>query len=413
MTETIGQQLRQARKSRSLTLEEVSQATHMRIHYLQALEADDIDSIPSMAQARGFLRSYADFLGLEADSLLHSLEGETVDFVALEVDQPTESSDSREQLENEPDAIFAEIGQKLRHQRELLGLSYDDVERHTHVRTHYLIALEEGDLTGLPSPVQGRGMLSNYASFLGMDPEPLLLRFADGLQTQLAIKQATRPTPKKPTARRVPRLPVRLRRFFSGELVIGTIVVVFLVGFVIWAAVRIFTLRQEQELSPTPPSIAEVLLAPPTATITPSLPAPTTTVPELPPSTEQPVNDTAEEIIPLPESGGVVQVYVTVRQRSWIRAIVDGEVEYQGRVLPGNAYQFTGDDKVEILTGNAAALQIFYNQQDLGPMGLFGQVVYRVYTIDGVQTPTPTITLTPTETPRPNLTVLPSFTEEP
>jgi cytoskeletal protein RodZ len=413
MTETIGQQLRQARKSRSLTLEEVSQATHMRIHYLQALEADDIDSIPSMAQARGFLRSYADFLGLEADSLLHSLEGETVDFVALEVDQPTESSDSREQLENEPDAIFAEIGQKLRHQRELLGLSYDDVERHTHVRTHYLIALEEGDLTGLPSPVQGRGMLSNYASFLGMDPEPLLLRFADGLQTQLAIKQATRPTPKKPTARRVPRLPVRLRRFFSGELVIGTIVVVFLVGFVIWAAVRIFTLRQEQELSPTPPSIAEVLLAPPTATITPSLPAPTTTVPELPPSTEQPVDDTAEEIIPLPESGGVVQVYVTVRQRSWIRAIVDGEVEYQGRVLPGNAYQFTGDDKVEILTGNAAALQIFYNQQDLGPMGLFGQVVYRVYTIDGVQTPTPTITLTPTETPRPNLTVLPSFTEEP
>jgi hypothetical protein len=240
-----------------------------------------------------------------------------------------------------------------------------------------------------------------------------LLRFADGLQTQLAIKQATRPTPKKPTARRVPRLPVRLRRFFSGELVIGTIVVVFLVGFVIWAAVRIFTLRQEQELSPTPPSIAEVLLAPPTATITPSLPAPTTTVPELPPSTEQPVDDTAEEIIPLPESGGVVQVYVTVRQRSWIRAIVDGEVEYQGRVLPGNAYQFTGDDKVEILTGNAAALQIFYNQQDLGPMGLFGQVVYRVYTIDGVQTPTPTITLTPTETPRPNLTVLPSFTEEP
>jgi cytoskeletal protein RodZ len=76
MTETIGQQLRQARKSRSLTLEEVSQATHMRIHYLQALETDDIDSIPSMAQARGFLRSYADFLDLEADSLLQALEGE-------------------------------------------------------------------------------------------------------------------------------------------------------------------------------------------------------------------------------------------------------------------------------------------------------------------------------------------------
>jgi hypothetical protein len=46
-------------------------------------------------------------------------------------------------------------------------------------------------------------------------------------------------------------------------------------------------------------------------------------------------------------------------------------------------------------------------------MGLFGQVVYRVYTLDGVQTPTPTITLTPTATPRPNLTALPVITEGP
>jgi cytoskeleton protein RodZ len=413
MTETIGQQLRQARKSRLLTLEEVSQTTHMRIRYLQALEADDIDSIPSIAQARGFLRSYANFLGLEADSLLNSLAGASVDLAAPAVDELNESSISRERRESEPDVIFAEIGQKLKHQRELLGLSLDDVERHTHVRTHYLIAIEEGDLAGLPSPVQGRGMLSNYARFLGMDPEPLLLRFADGLQKQLAIKQATQSTAQKRTARRAPRLPGRIRRFFSGQFVMGTIMVVFLVGFVIWAAVRIFTLQEEDELSPTPPSIAEVLLAPPTATTTASLPAPSPTIPELPPATEQPVDEAVDENIALPESGDAVQVYVTVRQRAWIRVIVDGELEFQGRVLPGNAYQFTGDEKVEILTGNAAALQVFFNQQDLGPMGLFGQVVYRVYTLDGVQTPTPTITLTPTATPRPNLTALPVITEGP
>lgn len=413
MTETIGQQLRQARKSRSLTLEEVSQATHMRIHYLQALEADEIDTIPSMAQARGFLRSYADFLGLEAGSLLNSLEGVPVELEPPAIDEYAESGVTGEQLDGEPEAIFAEIGQKLKRQRELLGLSYDDVERHTHVRTHYLIALEEGNLAGLPSPVQGRGMLSNYAQFLGMDPEPLLLRFADGLQSQLAIKQATRSTPQRRPSRRRPRLPTRFRRFLSGELIIGTIVVVFLVGFVIWAAVRIFTLREDVELSPTPPSIAEVLLAPPTMTVTPTIPAPSATIAELPQTTGQPVGEAEEEILPVPESGAGIQVYITVRQRAWVRVIVDGEVEYQGRVLPGSAYQFAGDEKVEVLTGNAAALQIFYNQQDLGPMGLFGQVVYQVYTFDGVQTPTPTITLTPTATPRANLTALPITTQEP
>ena len=39
---------------------------------------------------------------------------------------------------------------------------------------------------GLPSPVQGRGMLKNYADFLGLESDTLLLTFADGLQTGLA-----------------------------------------------------------------------------------------------------------------------------------------------------------------------------------------------------------------------------------
>ena len=59
---------------------------------------------------------------------------------------------------------------------------------------------------------------------------------------------------------------------------------------------------------------------------------------------------------------------------------------------------------MEILTSNGAALQIFFNQQDLGPMGLFGQVVQQVFTASGVQTPTPTVTPTPTSTPRPSQT---------
>jgi cytoskeleton protein RodZ len=101
---------------------------------------------------------------------------------------------------------------------------------------------------------------------------------------------------------------------------------------------------------------------------------------------------------------------VTIRQRTWTRVIVDGEVELEGRVLPGNAYQFTGNDYVEILTGNAAGLQIFYNQRDFGPLGLYGEVIRVVYTLDGIQTPTPTVTPTPTRTLRPSSTPLATAT---
>jgi cytoskeleton protein RodZ len=70
MNESIGAKLKQAREQRRLTLQQVSETTKVRTHYLQALENDDLSAISSAAQARGFLRIYADFLGLNAAELM-------------------------------------------------------------------------------------------------------------------------------------------------------------------------------------------------------------------------------------------------------------------------------------------------------------------------------------------------------
>jgi hypothetical protein len=59
---------------------------------------------------------------------------------------------------------------------------------------------------------------------------------------------------------------------------------------------------------------------------------------------------------------------------------------------------------VEVLTGNGSALQIIYNQTDLGVMGIFGELVDRIYTPNSILEPTATITPTPTITPKPSLT---------
>jgi transcriptional regulator with XRE-family HTH domain len=70
MIESIGKKLREAREGRNLTLEQVSQALRIRPYHLQALETDDYSAIPSAAQARGFLRNYAEFLGLNVEELV-------------------------------------------------------------------------------------------------------------------------------------------------------------------------------------------------------------------------------------------------------------------------------------------------------------------------------------------------------
>src|SRR5512133_918273 len=75
MAQTIGEQLKQARLKRGLSLEEASQATHIRPHYLEALENDQRDALPSSVQGRGCLRLYAGLLELPVADLLATWEG--------------------------------------------------------------------------------------------------------------------------------------------------------------------------------------------------------------------------------------------------------------------------------------------------------------------------------------------------
>lgn len=61
----IGSSLRTAREHRQLDLAGVERATHIRAKYLAALEEERFDALPGTAYAKGFLRTYADFLGLD------------------------------------------------------------------------------------------------------------------------------------------------------------------------------------------------------------------------------------------------------------------------------------------------------------------------------------------------------------
>ncbi len=61
-----GAQLRQARERRNLSLDEVATKTRVQRRYLQALEEGTVDKLPEPVYARGFLKKYADFLGLDS-----------------------------------------------------------------------------------------------------------------------------------------------------------------------------------------------------------------------------------------------------------------------------------------------------------------------------------------------------------
>jgi hypothetical protein len=61
----IGNSLREARYRQQLELSDVEQATKIRARYLQALEEESFEALPASTYVKGFLRTYADYLGLD------------------------------------------------------------------------------------------------------------------------------------------------------------------------------------------------------------------------------------------------------------------------------------------------------------------------------------------------------------
>jgi transcriptional regulator with XRE-family HTH domain len=67
-TESVGEALKQIRLFRGLTLEDVAETTRIRRVYLEALEAMRLDAMPSRPFTIGYIRAYAQALGVSPDT---------------------------------------------------------------------------------------------------------------------------------------------------------------------------------------------------------------------------------------------------------------------------------------------------------------------------------------------------------
>jgi cytoskeletal protein RodZ len=70
----IGAILEKRRLEKGLSLKEVEQATKIRTRYLEGLEREDPTVLPDPVYARGFLKTYANFLGLDGERLSRELK---------------------------------------------------------------------------------------------------------------------------------------------------------------------------------------------------------------------------------------------------------------------------------------------------------------------------------------------------
>src|SRR5258708_366278 len=303
------------------------------------------------------------------------------------------------------------LGQELRKARETRGLTLEQAERQTRIRAKYLDALEQGHHYALPSAVQARGFLRNYARFLNLDGDMMVAWFdsAQSGRKRRRQKPVQRPGMDDPTLTsegrgtmgRRPADPEALIRAsqplstveereqqkrrgnFLGTLLSSGVALVALAALLILGGIGLQSLISQGNKpgtilsavpgdgSTTRPAL--VATSPATATVlrpTP-LPIPAT-------ATQLPTNNSPV---------GGVSVSLQIVERTWLRVTVDGAVAFIGSPPPNTVQQYQGKE-VQVRVANGAGVHAIVNGHDYGILGARGEIKELTFTPDSANPPT-------------------------
>jgi len=247
------------------------------------------------------------------------------------------------------------FGEHLRREREMRGVSLDEVSQATRIGTRFLEALEGERWKDLPGGVFNRGFLRSIARYLGLDEEALVAEYA----------QATNDHPQMaewaPSAMETGIAPQRKSNRRLAFLVVLLILVS--VGAGGWWAWMQYGSALRARLLPAP--------APPTAAVPTPAPSPPAAQPagsETAPATTSatlPANGTTEQAAAPAE----LVLRVEVSRPTDVSVAADGTSVFQGRMTSGESKTFKAKDRFDVSAQNSFALVLELNGVSMPPVG--------------------------------------------
>jgi len=257
------------------------------------------------------------------------------------------------------------FGDRLRREREMRGITLDEITESTKISRRHLEALEGEHFDQLPGGVFNKGFVRAYARFLGIDGDQAVADYS------AASNEQPEPEDKFPLEiHQEPNRDLNPRRSYLPLVFAIAALVGVLVGYAFWVKSKPHTNESAAgSTQPTPSAAATV--APP-VTVPASTPAPaqqsvsptreTTTAS----SPSQPTQATPEKPVK-PEKVFVVQV--KAKEDSWVSIVADGKSVME-RVLTADKKKKIKAGKTLVLrTGNAGGIEVTFNGVSLGSLG--------------------------------------------
>ncbi|MDQ3855631.1 MAG: helix-turn-helix domain-containing protein, partial [Chloroflexota bacterium] len=312
----IGETLREARLSRGLTHDYISQIIKIRPEFLSALEDEDFESLPGNFYAKNFLRRYSDFLGLDSAALVDQFVNR-------------ESRSSAEQTQAFVVAPVARQSGPVRHWRPNFGLLLGLLVLVAAATTLAYAALQPGS----PGP-------SNVA---GASPTPSSMAVAlMPTPTSQQVQPAPTPSATEATAVATPGV---------GTEVAATPTV---------KPQPSATVTKEQQVArSTRKSAPSARTRKPTATKAPT-PTPKPTSTARPKHTPTP-RPTATRT-PVPPATGAIVASIRTTVASGVTVRSDGRTVFSGTVSPGSSRQFGANALLYVYSTSAQNVLVSVNR---------------------------------------------------
>jgi cytoskeleton protein RodZ len=230
---------------------------------------------------------------------------------------------------------MATLGQELRRERELRGISLQEIADSTRISLRFLQAIEEDRVDCLPGGFFVRAILRSYAMSIGIDEHQVLNRYQEmqTLEEQHLDREEDTSAPKPQRSPIISRRQVRLAAAAIAFIGLGLVLL------------YVFSLPRGKTL----PTLQET---------------------QLPASFPVVFPDSAEAVA---EIQGL-RLRLDFNEETWLHVYADGESVWDGIKALGQSLEITAEREVLLYVGNAGGFSLTINQQKAKPLGPRGAV---------------------------------------
>ena len=296
------------------------------------------------------------------------------------------------------------FGERLRREREMRGVSLDEIAEATKIGTRLLRALEEEQFELLPGGIFNKGFVRAYAKYLGIDEEQAVADYLQAagdspLDVRVIAQQNERPE----------AIYGESERSRQGFPFVPVIILLVVVGAA-FGGWKLYQERMdERETTAASESPQSPVQSPPVAGSTPAATEPTGSSPSISDQSSSPstlaeggakqsgssgtsaspvsgstaASSTGGDHGPIP--AGEFEVVVRTNGRAWVSVKADGEIRVRGIITSDQVKTIRAKDEIVVWTGNAGATQVSFDGKPVTVGGGVNDVKVLVFKSDGLQ----------------------------